>query len=269
MGILRQPHIIVNSSILFVVASILEMTLHESGHFVACLMVHAHGISLHHNYVSNLDYGLSASAVIFIKGAGPLVSLLIGMVFQIIVSKQMKRNLLFLFNLYMSAFGYIGFFGYLLVAPMFIEGDTGYVFNALGFPLWLSILIALAGAFVLFLLINRLMKYFVQLGTREIIENQVDREQFIQSLILYPLFIGIVISTLLNLPTPTFLSLIAPICSPFTLLWPYGNALKKHYLLDRTAHSLNEINKPSNLLYLGFIVTIVLNRLLVYGIYAN
>ena len=125
MDTIRKTQIIINSTILFVVASTLEMTLHEFGHFFAAIMVHAKGISIHHNYVSNVDDGISLQSLLFIKGAGPFISLLIGILFQWICSHQTKRNMLFLFNLYMSAFGYIGFFGYLMIAPMFTGGDTG------------------------------------------------------------------------------------------------------------------------------------------------
>ena len=67
------------------------------------------------------------------------------------------------------------------------------------------------------------MKYFVEMGSKEIIENKEVRKRFIRSLLLYPLLIGIVLTTLLNLPIPALISLIAPICSPFTFMWGYGN----------------------------------------------
>ncbi len=48
-------YVVINSAILFVIASILEMTLHEFGHFFTAILVHAQGISVHHNYVSHSD----------------------------------------------------------------------------------------------------------------------------------------------------------------------------------------------------------------------
>jgi hypothetical protein len=41
------------------------------------------------------------------------------------------------------------------------------------------------------------------------------------------LFAGIIITNLLNLPVKTALSLIAPLTSPFTLMWANGYALKQ------------------------------------------
>jgi hypothetical protein len=157
----------------------------------------------------------------------------------------------------------------LLIAPFFTDGDTGYVFKTLGFPIVLTTGIAIAGALILFFIMKSLMQYFVELGSREIIENNETRKKFISSLILIPVFIGIIITTLLNLPTMTVISLIAPICSPFTFLWAYGFALKKKYMTNNYNAQFYSLNKPHSWLYLFFILTIIANRLLVYGIYAN
>ena len=245
------------------------MTLHEFGHFFVSILVHAQQISIHHNYTSNVEEGLSLANNLFIKGAGPFVSLVIGILFHFICSRQANRNILFLFNLYMSVFGYIGFFGYLLIAPMFSDGDTGYVCYALGFPIWLTIIIALAGAVVLYCLINILTKYFVEMGSKEIIENKEARKSFIRSLLLYPILIGIVLTTLLNLPTPAFISLIAPICSPLTFMWGYRNALKKNYSTNNANKKFDDLNKPHPWLFVFFVLTFIGNRLLVNGIYVN
>jgi hypothetical protein len=264
-----QRNIIIKSSVLFVIASILEMTLHEFGHFFAAILVHAKNNAIHHNYTSNDDAGLSLAADIFIKGAGPMVSLTIGITCHFLCSRLRRRDSLFLFNLYMSVFGYIGFFGYLMIAPLFTEGDTGYICHALGFPLWLTITIAVTAGVVLFVLINHLMRYFVEMGSQEIMERRTLRAIFIRSLILYPLFIGLVITTALNLPVPVFLSLVAPICSPFTIMWAYGNALNKKYSTIHANKNFDEFTNMNAWLFVFLIGIIIVNRLLVSGINAN
>jgi hypothetical protein len=267
MKSIGTKYITLNSAIAFTIACILTMTLHEFGHFFASIFVNAKGVSIHHNYVNNIDEGLSAGQLIFIRAAGPVVSLLIGLVFHFICYKDKVRNLFFLLKLYISAFGYIGFFGYLLIAPFFTVGDTGYVFKVLGFPMALTIAIAIVGALILFFVMKSLMQYFVELGSREIIENNETRKKFISSLILIPVFTGIIITTLLNLPTTTVLSLIAPVCIPFTFLWTYGYAVKKKYLTNNYNAQFYNLNKPNIWLYLFFTLTIIANRLLVYGIH--
>lgn len=113
------------------------------------------------------------------------------------------------------------------------------------------------------------MRYFVEMGSKEIVENKTSRAIFIRSLILYPLFIGIVINTLLNLPIPVFLSLIAPICSPFTIMWAYGNALHKKYSTSNANKKFDEFTRLNAWLFVFFFGIIIVNRLLVSGIYVN
>ena len=262
-------YIILNSTILFVIASIIEMTIHECGHYIAAVLMHASQISLHHNYVHYSELNLNLYQNIFISGAGPLFSLFIGIIFHLICSSHSKRSLQFLFYMYMSIFGYIGFFGYLLIAPVFIYGDTGFIFNALGFPIWLTITIAITGALVLFFIMKNLTKYFVLCGTERLGENIQERATFIHSIILYPLFSGIIITTLLNIPVPTTLSLIAPICSPFTILWTYGYALKQKYPDHSANNDFDNLNKFSPYLLFFLLLVIVMNRLLAGGIYMN
>ncbi|HVN48122.1 MAG TPA: hypothetical protein VMU30_04805 [Bacteroidota bacterium] len=264
-----QRNIIINSTMLFVVAAILEMTLHELGHFFASILVHAQHISIYHNYTSNTDIGLPLMSTLFIKSAGPCTSLVIGFLFHFLCSRQARRNILFLFNLYMSLFGYIGFWGYLIIAPMTPGGDTGYICSALGCPTWLTIALAIIGAITLYYLINSVMRYFVGMGSEEIIKSEVKRKEFIRSLVLLPLIIGIIITTILNLPVPVYISLIAPICGSLTILCGYDNASKKVYSFKYTNNEFEQFNKPQLLLYGFFFFIILINRLLVYGIHVN
>lgn len=245
------------------------MTLHEFGHYFASILVHAKGISIHHNYVSNIDEGLPLKSILLIKGAGPLVSLVIGICFHFICSEQKKRSVVFLFFLYMAAFGYIGFFGYLMIAPFFTAGDTGYILSALNFPIWLKIGIAVSGGLILYVLVRNLMKYFVEMGSAEILGKKETRISFVHSLILLPVLFGMACTTVLNLPVVTLISLIAPICSPFTLLWDYGNAMTKNYHFGTTNDNFSKLNKLNLMLIILLILTIIYNRLLVIGIYYN
>ncbi|HTB26877.1 MAG TPA: hypothetical protein VK711_16005 [Puia sp.] len=269
MGISNFRFVILNSTILFIVACILQMTLHEFGHFFAAIIVHARGISVHHNYVDNIDEGLPLRSILLIKGAGPFVSLMIGIVFHLACSVQKNRNLIFLFKLYMSMFGYIGFFGYLTTTPIFAGGDTGYICAALHFPLWLNIMIAVSGAILLYLIVSYLMEYYVEMATRKILEKRDTRFSFIHSILLLPVLYGIPFTTLLNLPVMVILSLIAPFFGPFTFLWGYGNALSKNYKLKSTNVNFEELNKLNYVLITLLIITIFYNRMLVKGIYYN
>ncbi|HXB29996.1 MAG TPA: hypothetical protein VNW49_09265, partial [Puia sp.] len=243
--------------------------LHEFGHFMTAILVHAKGISLHHNYVDNIDEGLPLRSILLIRAAGPFMSLMIGIVFHLACAAQKDRNLVFLFKLDMSMFGYIGFFGYLMTTPIFTGGDTGYICTALHFPLWLNIMIAVSGAFILYLIVRSLMKYYVEMGSKEILEKREARFSFVHSILLLPVLFGIPCTTLLNLPVIAFLSLIAPFFGPFTILWDYGNALTKKYEFKSTNDNFEKLNRLNYALIFLLIITIFYNRMLVKGIYYN
>ena len=107
------------------------------------------------------------------------------------------------------------------------------------------------------------------MGSKELIENEVKRNKFVHSLILFPLFIGILFTTLLNLPIPTFASLIAPIFSPITLMYGYGNALKKKFNTESMNKEFELFNRFNYTLVIMLALVVIMNRLLVHGIYIN
>lgn len=262
-------NVFINSSIIFVCATILQITMHEFGHFLAAFLVHAKSIVLHHNYESNQTADLSIVKTIIISAAGPLVSLLIGICFHAICSSQKTRGMLFLFNIYMAVFGYIAFFGYLMIAPFFTYGDTGYIFQALKFPIWLTIGIAISGAIVLFFIMGNLIRFFAEVGTVEINSNWVARRDFMNALVHLPIYAGVVITALLNLPVPTPLSLIYPICSPFCIMWAYSKGISKTYPTDKMSKDISAINKIQIIWIVVLLLIVVMNRMLVYGIKVN
>lgn len=83
------------------------------------------------------------------------------------------------------------------------------------------------------------------------------------------MFIGIVIRTLLNLPAPAFISLIAAICSPFAFLSGLGSAFGTKYPLDSANKEFGKLNKLYIAPFISFAMIVVVNRLLVYGFYWN
>jgi hypothetical protein len=262
----KLTFVFINSLILFVIANILEMTLHECGHFLTALALHAPNASLHHNYVNFDASKISVYHTILISSAGPLVSLLIGIIFQVLCNHRVRKDLVFIFQNYMSIFGYIGFFGYVLIAPFFEEGDTGYVFQALGFPLWLVIGIALLSFVVLYRIMARLTRNFVLICPFEVLEMHYTRMMFMKKAVLFPVFLGIIITTLLNLPAMVYLSLFAPICRPFTILWTYPLAVNKNYPGLMYNSDFKEINRFSPIALTFLVIIILINRLLVSGL---
>jgi len=255
--------IIINSSVAFIVASLLEMTLHEAGHFSAAFLLGYHPV-LHHNYVA---YGeIPQRDHIITAMAGPLVSLCIGILFHILLNAGKLRGMNALVALYFSIFGYIGFLGYVMIAPFFSYGDTGYVLNALGCPMWMMVVLALIAVIVFYFLSKTWAIHFIGLMNKQTATDFQQRKRFIYSVVLFPLFIGIAITTLLNLPVPTTLSLIAPLTSPYVILWAFGAYLRKE------GNYFDEKQQIASKIYVNwifiFLVVVIVNRLLVAGFQA-
>lgn len=264
---MNKKNLLINSTLLFSIATVATMTLHEGGHFMTAVYFHVKDAALHHNYASYELEELPLTKQLLIVAAGPLLSLLCGIVFNIFCSLYSKRNLFFLFLLYMSAFGYIAFGGYLIIAPLFSNGDTGFICNSLHFPIWLTIIVALAGVAFMLYTMKILSRYFVELATQEIINDKTQRRAFFNTLIKFPLYFGIVITTLLNLPATAFVSLSYPLFSPLNLLWSYGYCLDADYIAPKASKELNQLCKISPAIIIAFIFTVICNRLLVYGLH--
>lgn len=256
-----QYKVVINSTVAFIVASVVEMTLHECGHFCVAIFL-GYPAVLHHNYVT---YGeITKSHNIITALAGPLVSLLIGVVFNIIMNRKRLKGINALVCLYLSIFGYIGFFGYVMIAPFFSYGDTGYALHAIGCPMWGIILLSVLAVTAFYFLSKAWSPHFIALMSKGTASGFQQRKKFIYSLVLLPLFIGIVVTTLLNLPSPTFLSLMAPLTSPYVILWAFG------YYLKKEGTYFDEQESIGKKIYLNWliimIVIIAINRFLVSGI---
>lgn len=256
-------NIIINSSVAFVIASIIEMTLHEAGHFIAATCFHG-SPTLFHNSVNYGDLQSNEQRIVCAI-AGPVVSLCIGFLAHYILHRQLFRGIPSLLCIYLSIFGYVGFFGYITIAPFFNYGDTGYVLRAIECPLYLIIVFALVSVFITFLIMKSLSIYLIGMMNNETGQNGKQRNKFIRMLVLYPLFIGIAITTLLNFPVPTVLSLIAPLTSPYVILWPYYYYLKTHVVYTDEKQS---ISKKIGYKWMAvLLIAVVINRLLVMGLH--
>lgn len=261
----EKSNLAINFTLAFILTNIMEMTLHECGHFVAGLLAGDKPI-LYHNAVKHATDLITPGKRIAIAAAGPIVSLVIGLTFALLLRTRRKADATGLFFLEMSIFGFIGVLGYTMVAPFFSYGDTGFVFRALGFPMWVVIGISGISILALFLTLKALAPYFVSfIGTSDA-ANVQNRRPVVSRMIAVPVMLGTLITTLLNLPSPTPLSLIAPICIPMSLFWVY-----RYYLTSSASPwGLNDEGTLSTGISQGLAIAtlaiIIVNRLLVMGL---
>lgn len=245
-----------------VIAAIIEMTLHETGHYLCALFFHAASLSMHHNYVDYDQHSLNQMQQIWIAAAGPIISLCIGVIFHFIVTQQKSRNYFFLFNCYFAGHGYIGFFGYLMIAPIAAEGDTGFIMHQLKFPVYITIVIALIATLILRKFIQEITKYIMEFATLEIYQDAALRKKYAKSVLLYPIYLGLIIIILMNLPVPIWISLMAPF-SIFSFFFAFGEALKKDYTQIRFNTNDVALFKIQPAIIVSFVLVLIINRLLV------
>jgi len=255
----------VNSAVLFISADILTILLRESAHFFMALSLDATEIRMYHNGVDYNSVVMNDLNNLLTHGAGPLMSLLVGIVFQALCLHRMKKDLVFMFMNYMAIFGYISFFGYFIIAPFTLKNSIGYIMHILNVPLWL--VFSGTGLSVLFLytLMFRLTRNFVAMCPFEALEIRYARQRMMLILILYPLIIGIIITTLLNLPAAGHIQWIIALTWPTAILWTFPQAIHKDYVLVISNSDFDSLNRFNVYPLILLIIVVGINRLLAFG----
>jgi hypothetical protein len=253
-----ERNVFINSLAVFVLTYFITQLLHESAHALTGLIAGA-SPTLHHNYVhSNAD--VSQIKQTLIAAAGPLYSFFQAVV-CFIISRRMKKSVVVnLFWTWMMLWGYIGFFGYIFMTPFFNYGDTGFVAEQLHVPETGRLVIGACGIAAFFFISTISLKKFAHLW------RDGEKKVFFDNVIFFPLIAGVVLTTLLNLPVPTFLSLLAPLCMPWCVMMVYGKLLGQKDLKPETSKEPNALNNFSKLLFMFLVIVLLINRILVFGI---
>jgi hypothetical protein len=242
----------INSILIAIATAIIGTILHELAHYVVARYFDLAPV-LHHNFVKSTIQGTDWQRAV-VAGAGPLFSLIFGAVVLRIAHLWVKPSLLKLFLTWLGMGSVLCMFGYLLIAPLAAEGDTGRVFAYLKLPKYLTIGIALLSFMLINNLFGRWSSYFVYYKHDAVFDRQQTRLQ----LFTYPIYASILIMTCLSLPVHTWVSLLPTLCMPMTYFSTSGN----YNRLDTLAPSL-EISKVSPVLVTVTLVVIILFRYLV------
>lgn len=251
----EKQFIVLNSAILYVIAFLLTTIFHELGHALAGAHFGSQPV-LHHNYVEHLSIqSLSAIKKVYIALAGPTVSLLQGILAGWLFLKMKRQTLSKLFLLWFSILGLANFFGYLMTGPIFQEGDIGKVYQLLNTPLFLQIIIALAGAAILFYAAFQMTVPSLQFSYKPIwVSDAKSRKQFALHIIIFPWLIGATLVTILYLPIIAVVSIIYPFSSGMIFIFPWKHAKRVDNIQVSEERS---ISKPSIILYTSLIALIL------------
>ncbi len=252
----------INSILAYCSASIFSTIIHESGHFLTALSLDLKSC-LYHNYVeSSGDESFFAS--IMVPAGGPVISILTGILF-IYIYKWFSNSYLSLFTFWLGIKSILGFLGYLMIAPFIAAGDTGKIFSLLEIPIIWQLLAAVIGLGIAIVFLLRIYKGFELFIAEEIASNEkLKRSGWTKSLIMYPLFIGIPVTTLVQFPIPHIVSILPSLMLPFSLFMTFGKLVTAKDVLPLT-HAKN-INDLSYLLILFALFALIVNRVLVFGL---
>lgn len=132
---------LINSSVAFVAALFLSITLHEFAHGLAALTLGATPtVYAGHEY----NASLSSSREILIALAGPVFSLASG--FAVLALYRSGRGFGYLFGTWFGIVSAQNFFGYLVTGPFVAYGDIGKVLRLTSASALVYVLVFVAGA---------------------------------------------------------------------------------------------------------------------------
>ena len=249
---LKNNSLLINSILIIVSTTIIGTILHELAHYFTALHFNMQP-HLHHNYVHNDVVGTPQQEVLMVA-AGPMFSLLFGIVVSLFSIKYIKPSLLKMFLLWLGMGCLLVFFGYIFIAPVAKNGDTGKIFEYFAVPMYLTVILSIAS----FIFMNWLISMFAYQFVFYKNEETFSLKKNIRQLFLYPILLSIVIMTLLNLPTKSFISLSAVLFLPMT----YFSAMGKYKSLKITDANL-VINKVPVVLVITTILLIAIFRYLI------
>lgn len=252
-------NILINSSLAFVSAFIITTFIHELSHYLAHLIFGADP-TLFHNYVQTAEGHRNITAGVVSALAGPVMSLLQGIFFTFLFLKKKNNSAINLLLLWISLLGYVNFFGYLVMTPFFISGDTGKAAELLNLDYYIRFLIALIGFIILILIIFNTGKNFSYFIPEE--NDLRVRSKYIYHVMFFPIIIGSLINSILAFPVVVLLSVIYPATSSYVIMSSFGAILKTTIPVFKSEIE-DKINYSLLIIFIG---SIILNRLLTFGV---
>ncbi len=210
---------------LYTAAFLLTITLHELGHAVVSKLLGGQPV-LYNTHVESRAEPLPGGTELAIALAGPLSSLVQGVLVLALGWRSRATGNAALFWLYAGLFGLINFLGYVLTGPFVSYGDIGRAEVLAHVPLWGSVALAVAAAMGVHKSVEATAPLFLRFGPG--LARQ-PRGRLMMALIALPWLLGSVLITALSWPLPTFLSLIYPPLSSMVLGAAWGGAMRQPY----------------------------------------
>jgi hypothetical protein len=233
-------HLALSAICLYIAAYLLTIVLHEVGHAVMALALGDHPI-LYNTSVSNTNKLLSGTAHMLIAAAGPVLSLLQGTVLLLLLRRNKRVGPSTLFWLYMSVFGLINFFGYLLIMPLAKGADTGQIAALLHVPAAVQWVVAAGSLGCLVLLMGSTAPLFLRQLPTAVQADPAAKTSGMRALLLWPWLVGSVVLVLLTLPAPHPAVVVNMFASPMVLGRAYRRALGSSVVATTATEQLGSL----------------------------
>ncbi|HEX8426710.1 hypothetical protein [Hymenobacter sp.] len=190
--------------------------------------------TLYNTSVRNVN-DLSEFRQALVALAGPVFSLLQGLVVLAFVRQRRATGLAALFALFFGVFGVINFLGYLMITPFVPYGDLGQVAAIWHLPLPLGV--AVAAGIVLTISVRRTAPLFMRFVPAEVATPaaRVEKGRALRALTAWPWLIGSIVITALSWPVPTLANLLVAPMSSMVLGAAWGAAMCQPELSGSTA----------------------------------
>lgn len=236
--------------------------IHETSHFLT-YTTFGYKPVLFHNYVQTSDQQIDNEVTIISALAGPVGSLIQGIIFSLVVFLRRKSTIRYLVFLWLGLLGFVNFFGYLVMTPLSGGGDTGKVAMLLHIDTFYTFSVAILGLASIVYLVIKLGTYFSIFIP---FDASVDeRRNYVYHIMFFPILIGSVINTLFAFPVPAILSIVYPATSSFVIMSSFG-AIMKNPVLPAKGTGTSMENQVSKSLLILTGLCIIINRLLTLGL---
>jgi hypothetical protein len=247
---------------LYTTAFLLTAMAHELAHALVSKSLGGQPV-LYHSSVRSLAPNLTDRMQLAIAAAGPLLSLVQGLVFLGLARRREGNGNAALLGLYLGLFGMINFLGYVFTGPFVPYGDLGKVEALLHLPTGLTLAAALLAMVVLGLVVARTGPLFLRFGPGL---SRPGRGQLLLALVALPWLLGAGLITGLSWPAPTLLSLIYPPMSSMVLGAAYGRAIRQPYPTEAAMPAALLPALQLGPALLGLAVAAIIFRLLATGV---
>lgn len=230
----------------YTAAFLLTTLVHELGHALTSKLLGGQPV-LYNTSVNNLNEHLPVGREVAIALAGPLLSLVQGLVFLNWAWRRRGAGDAALWRLYLGVFGIVNFLGYLLIGPLVPYGDIGQVEALWHWPTWSTVGLAVVAGIGVQFAVASTGPLFLDQGPGL---ARPARGRLMQALVALPWLLGSVLITVLSWPLPTPISLLYPILSSMVLGTAWGRAMRASYPDDAPARDAPLLHQ----LHLGWAV---------------